>query len=193
MSATRLLVLGVVRISGRAHGYQVRRELLNWRADSWANVQPGSIYHALKKMAAEELLEEVSTESGRGPDRVAYQLTEAGEREFYRLLTGALTDADITGHLLSAGIVLMPMLERARAVELLKLLEVRLEGATAETAHTAEHAHDWGHPPHVVRMYGLWGGLTETVRSWVHDLVAALEAGEYRMADDHEPTFPINR
>ncbi|MBN6034675.1 PadR family transcriptional regulator [Amycolatopsis sp. 195334CR] len=193
MSATRLLVLGVVRISGRAHGYQVRRELLNWRADSWANVQPGSIYHALKKMAAEELLEEVSTESGRGPDRVAYQLTEAGEVEFYRLLTGALTDADITGHLLSAGIVLMPMLERARAVELLKLLEVRLEGATAETAHTAAHARDWGHPPHVVRMYGLWGGLTETVRSWVHDLVAALEAGEYRMADDTEPTFPISR
>ena len=47
MSATRLLVLGVVRMFGRAHGYQVRRELLTWSADEWANVQPGSIYHAL--------------------------------------------------------------------------------------------------------------------------------------------------
>ncbi len=52
MSATRLLVLGVVRRYGRAHGYQVRRELLTWSADEWASVQPGSIYHALEKMTA---------------------------------------------------------------------------------------------------------------------------------------------
>src|ERR1700754_4752848 len=76
VSATRLLVLGVVRMHGRAHGYQVRRDLLTWSADKWANVAPGSIYHALKKMAREKLLEEVH-EGGeaRGPDRTAYQLT----------------------------------------------------------------------------------------------------------------------
>ncbi|UJW35037.1 PadR family transcriptional regulator [Saccharothrix sp. AJ9571] len=191
MSATRLLVLGVLRISGRAHGYQVRRELLGWRADKWANVQPGSIYHALKKMAAEQLLEEVSTEAGRGPDRTAYQLTAEGEQEFFHLLSGALSDADDAGPLLSAGIALMPMLPRRRAIELLKLMEVRLDGAIAEILQTAVHAHEWGHPPHVVRMYRLWGGQTETTRAWVHDLVAALEAGEYRMADDDPPTFPV--
>ena len=73
MSATRLLVLGVVRMYGSAHGYQVRRELLTWSADKWANVAPGSIYHALKKMAAEKLLEEVATETeaqGPGPHRL---------------------------------------------------------------------------------------------------------------------------
>ncbi len=58
-SATRLLVLGVVRKHGKAHGYQVRRELLTWSADKWANVAPGSIYHALKQMAKEGLLERV--------------------------------------------------------------------------------------------------------------------------------------
>lgn len=35
MSATRLLVLGGVRRSGRAHGYTVRRELLSWGSDEW--------------------------------------------------------------------------------------------------------------------------------------------------------------
>ena len=82
MSATRLLVLGVVRMHGSAHGYQVRRELLTWSADKWANVAPGSIYHALKKMTAEDLLEQVEVEPGdAGPDRVAYRLTEDGERD----------------------------------------------------------------------------------------------------------------
>ena len=38
MSATRLLVLGVVRIFQPVHGYFVRRELLSWRAESWAAI-----------------------------------------------------------------------------------------------------------------------------------------------------------
>src|SRR5690606_25439495 len=87
VSATRLLVLGVVRMYGKAHGYQVRRELLTWSADKWANVQPGSIYHALKKMTAEDLLERVDIEPGEsGPDRTAYRLTARGEAEFQMLL-----------------------------------------------------------------------------------------------------------
>ncbi|WP_170166607.1 PadR family transcriptional regulator [Lentzea atacamensis] len=56
MSATRMLVLGVVKLVGEAHGYVVRRELKSWSADSWANVQPGSIYHALKSLAKDGLL-----------------------------------------------------------------------------------------------------------------------------------------
>ena len=75
MTATRLLVLGVVRMYGQAHGYQVRRELLNWAADQWASVQPGSIYHALKKLAKDGLLFEVGVEEGAGPDRMSYRLT----------------------------------------------------------------------------------------------------------------------
>src|SRR4051812_645526 len=36
MSATKLLVLGVVHLSGSAHGYQVRSELQSWGVESWA-------------------------------------------------------------------------------------------------------------------------------------------------------------
>ena len=53
MSSTRLLVLGVVRIFQPVHGYDVRRELLSWRVDQWANVAPGSIYNALKTLTKE--------------------------------------------------------------------------------------------------------------------------------------------
>ena len=51
-STTRLLVLGVVKLFQPVHGYEVRRELLSWRAQEWASVQPGSIYNALKSCAA---------------------------------------------------------------------------------------------------------------------------------------------
>ena len=53
-----MMILGMVRILQPVHGYDVRRELLSWNADKWANVQPGSVYHALKKLTDEGALRE---------------------------------------------------------------------------------------------------------------------------------------
>jgi len=87
MSSTRLLVLGVVRIFQPVHGYDVRRELLSWRVDQWANVAPGSIYNALKSMTRDALLEVVGTDQvGGRPERTTYRLTNDGENEFQALL-----------------------------------------------------------------------------------------------------------
>ena len=87
MSTTRLLILGVVRWLQPVHGYDVRRELLSWNVEQWANVAPGSVYHALRKLAEEGLLAEVSTaQVGNRPARTTYQVTPKGEREFGELL-----------------------------------------------------------------------------------------------------------
>ncbi|WP_308120794.1 PadR family transcriptional regulator [Paractinoplanes bogorensis] len=87
MSATRMMILGLVGWMEPVHGYDVRRELLSWSADKWANVQPGSIYHALRKLTDEGLLHEVSTEQvGARPARTTYGITEKGKAEFESLL-----------------------------------------------------------------------------------------------------------
>ena len=63
--------------------------LLSWSADKWANVQPGSIYHALRKLTEEELLREVATEQvGARPARTTYEITDRGKAEFQSLLRG---------------------------------------------------------------------------------------------------------
>ena len=65
-----MMILGLVQWMQPVHGYDVRRELLSWNADKWANIQPGSIYHALRKLSEEELLREVATEQvGARPAR----------------------------------------------------------------------------------------------------------------------------
>jgi len=142
MSATRLLVLGVVRMYGKAHGYQVRRELLTWSADKWGNVQPGSIYHALKKMNSEGLLEQVDVEPGKsGPDRTAYRLTDEGEQEYQVLLAKALSDPELDHPEVSAAISLMTTLPRQRVITLLKHRLLHLEAEDAGAAvdlHTPE-------------------------------------------------------
>jgi DNA-binding PadR family transcriptional regulator len=81
------MILGLLRMSGPLHGYEVRRELLSRGSAEWANVQTGSIYHALRKMAEEGLLTEVATDQlGARPARIMYEVTAAGEDEFQSLL-----------------------------------------------------------------------------------------------------------
>lgn len=191
MSATRLLVLGVVRICGVAHGYQVRRELESWNADKWANVQPGSIYHALKKMAAEGLLEQVESESGRGPDRTGYRITEDGERYFDELLQAMLGEVrdDYASVDLAAAVAFFPMLSRDRAISLLKFRVTQLKGQQANLEVMLRHGTEWGQPVHVGELYRMWLAQTNAAMTWAAELIDRLRAGEYVMADDSESAF----
>jgi DNA-binding PadR family transcriptional regulator len=81
-----LAVLGLLH-EGPMHGYELRKRLnlmLGWgRVLSY-----GSLYPTLKKMLRGSLIEEMTTTVTpvtRRP-RIVYQLTEAGEREFERLM-----------------------------------------------------------------------------------------------------------
>ncbi|WP_216215051.1 PadR family transcriptional regulator [Amycolatopsis aidingensis] len=190
MSATRLLVLGLVRMYGKAHGYQVRRELQTWSADKWASIHPGSIYHALKKMTTEGLLEQVETErGGAGPERVAYRLTGTGETEFQVLLGQALAEPGPGGQDLSAAVTLMTTLPRKQLINLLNLQLVRLEAHERSARLLLEEGVGWGAPDHVAELYRLWQRLADAQVGWLRELIGRLEAGEYVLADDAEIAF----
>ncbi len=68
------------------HGYELRKRLnlmLGWgRVLSY-----GSLYPALKKMLRAELIEELAPKSVSRRPRIVYQLTEAGDVEFQRLMS----------------------------------------------------------------------------------------------------------
>src|SRR6266542_4281519 len=158
VSATRLLVLGVVRMHGTAHGYQVRRELLTWSADRWGNVAPGSIYHALKQMAKEGLLDQVDIEpGGSGPDA-------ASEYNF------------------AAALTFLTALPRKRAISLLRHRMTQLTGRRANLANLLEEGAGWGQPAHISEMYRLWRVGADATIEGAEGLVKRLEAGEYVMA-----------
>ncbi|MBA0125474.1 helix-turn-helix transcriptional regulator [Haloechinothrix sp. YIM 98757] len=193
MSATRLLVLGVVRMYGTAHGYQVRRELHTWSADRWANAQPGSIYHALKKMAAEGLLEPVESGPGKaGPERTTYRLTTDGQTDYQVLLARALTEVSNdpqNAYAFCAALALLPTLPRERAVNLLSQRVNELRAARSNCALTMESAGNWGEPEHVAEMYRLWFTQLDATIGWATDLIDRLESGQYTMADDSSRAF----
>lgn len=84
----RLFVLGLLYARPR-HGYEIRQWLEKRRTDLWTGVLPGSIYHALKKMAEEGLVRLSSTERSGKRVREIYTITPCGRKEFKRLLQEA--------------------------------------------------------------------------------------------------------
>lgn len=181
MSATRLLVLGVVRGYGSAHGYLVGTDLVSWGADEWANVKWGSIYHALKQLTKEGCL----SESLVPPARTDYRLTDKGEVEYLRLLRDALRLPDVRPDMLGAGLALLPSLTRAEAIGLLRERLEALEGKRDSARGLRE---SWGRPTHVKELFGLWEHTAAGDAAWTRGLVERLESGDYPMLG--EPDSP---
>ncbi|MFI0087012.1 PadR family transcriptional regulator [Streptomyces bobili] len=186
MSATRLLVLGVVRGFGRTHGYRVRAELLSWGIDDWANVKPGSIYHALRQLAKDGLLE--ASEIMDWPGRVDYSVTPEGDEEFFRLLVDALERPERRDDTLRAGLALMPALSRDRAVAALSRRLGVLEAQRAVLREESGTARAEGLPPQLAELWRMRMRYADLGVEWTRDLLERVSSGEYELAgEDRDP------
>lgn len=84
--SVRLYVLGVLN-ERDAHGYEMRNLAKEADLAQWTDIGYGSIYHALRRLQDEELIEEVGTEqTGAYPQKTVYRITEEGRRAFLDLL-----------------------------------------------------------------------------------------------------------
>lgn len=191
MPATRLLLLGTVRIFQPVHGYFVRRELMSWHADTWGNLNPGSVYNGLRTLTREGLLEEVGTEArGARPARTTYRLTGDGESEFLVVLRG-----DLWGVRPFEPADLMAAWSFASALrreEVIAALEHRVEQVEA-SARATEFAIEDLHrsettPDMVAEHYRLTQARLDGEGRWAREVVARLRAGEYWF--DGEPNPP---
>ncbi|NGO80199.1 PadR family transcriptional regulator [Streptomyces sp. YC504] len=188
-SAIRLLVLGAVRMHGRAHGYQVRNDLEFWGANEWSNAKPGSIYHALKQMAKQGLLlaHEVAPSTAGGPPRTEYEVTEQGTEEYFSLLKDSLVAYDQKMDVLSSAIGFIVDLPREEAVALLKK---RVEAIEAWRAGVTAHYIPEDGPEqlgHIGEIMHLWVHSADAGAEWTRGLIERIEGGAYTFSGEGEP------
>ncbi len=184
-STTRLLVLGVVRIFQPVHGYDVRRELVSWHAEEWANVAPGSIYNALKSLTKEGLLEVVGTKQvGGRPERTSYRITTRGEQELGELLRDTLWTVRMPVDPLVAAISLMNFLDRKELIAALDARVAKIKGDVAHAEHAIASIDDVDTPAHVREMMSLINARISSELAWSKAFRARLAAGEYRTLGD---------
>ena len=85
---TRLFVLGLL-MQRPMSGYAIQVLLQLSQTQQWARVLPGSVYHALKKMADEGFVVLQATEQAGNRSKAIYAITPAGKDEFRTLLKEA--------------------------------------------------------------------------------------------------------
>jgi len=180
MSATRLLILGVLLIKQPIHGYDVRRELESWSADKWANIAYGSIYSALNKMAEEGLVEVVSTNhKDSKPARTEYTITESGRQEFERLLREYWWNWKPTIDPFQVALTFMNRLSRDELLGALRyradLLRVALKGFEYMAPGKVSHPDS---PRHIAENIHLTAAHIETELRWIEQAIEKVERGE---------------
>ena len=123
-----MLVLAVVRLLQPVHGYDVRRELLSWHADEWANVKPGSVYGALNTLQRDGLISvEGVAQDGARPERTSYRLTAEGEKVLADLIRDGLWSAEQPKHPYYATVALFPFAPRADVTAALRSRILKFE------------------------------------------------------------------
>jgi DNA-binding PadR family transcriptional regulator len=192
MSTTRLLVLGAVRIFQPVHGYFVRRELLSWRAEEWAHLNPGSIYNALRTLAREGFLEEVGTDSEGGrPARTSYSLTQDGETELFSLLRKALwTVSPFDPSELLAAWSFSWMFKRDEVIAAFEQRLARIAAFEQEAEFAlADLGRDPGKPAQVAEHYRLTRDRLCGEAVWLRSVLERLRGGEYWFDGEPDPPF----
>ena len=184
---TRLLVLGVARLFEPANGYQLRRELLSWSVESWASINPGSIYSMLTTLTNQGMLERFDLPTSGSRPVAVYRSTDAGKKEIVDLVRTAIATVQTFDRTpFYAGLSLsVSILTRA---EVIQLLDERLQNLAVAIAelHSGSHAMDseGSSPPHVARMFGFPVALDEAEVAWVSGFRDSVNNGDMLFADD---------
>jgi DNA-binding PadR family transcriptional regulator len=182
---TRMLVLGVVGIFEPANGYQIRRELLSWEVEQWADLKPGSVYSMLTTLTKQELL--IRHDLPEGARSVAvYRLSEAGRAQFRELVADGLGESrSMDRTVFKTALSFSPFLPRE---DVLRGLRDRLGGVSGMRADLLDkielNATTQIIPPHVAHSLVLDVALIDAEIRWLRDFVTMLEAGSLTFAGE---------
>jgi len=193
---TRLIVLGAVRQFEPVHGYFLRRELMGWHVNEWANIQPGSIYNALKTLKHDGYIEEARTETaGKRPERTMYRTTTQGVVELMQLLRKILWKVETFDTAPTMALTsFMFLLSRP---EVAAALRFRISEIDARIASNGFDIADVGRfsttPDYVREIFELSSRRLSAEQDWTRKLLERVTAGDYVFADESGPPLEAPR
>jgi DNA-binding PadR family transcriptional regulator len=139
VSSIRLYILDALVEEGPMHGHQLRLLAEKEHVQEWTDISVGALYGALKRMAAEGLIEEVRAErEGAYPERQVYAITEPGRISLGVMKLNALREIVVRPDPFDLA---MSRLDHSKLGELEELLAARIAHLKAMAAETAAHIH----------------------------------------------------
>jgi DNA-binding PadR family transcriptional regulator len=93
VSSIRIFILAALEERGPMHGHQLRLLAEEEHVGLWTDITVGGLYGAIKRLAAEDLIEEIRVErAGAYPQRQIWAITDAGREAVGALRLRALRE-----------------------------------------------------------------------------------------------------
>jgi DNA-binding PadR family transcriptional regulator len=114
------------------HPYEMAQELRARHLEAKANIKPGSLYHAVERLATHGHIEIVDTQrEGRRPERTVYGVTEAGRDAFHERAKEMVATVVPDYPEYASGLSALNELDREEALAELRTRALTLQAATA--------------------------------------------------------------
>jgi DNA-binding PadR family transcriptional regulator len=137
VSSIRIFILGSLDERGSMHGHAIRMLAEEEHIDEWTDFGVGAIYGALKRLAAEGLIEELRLErEGNYPERAVYGITAAGSSALVELRREGLEHLAYRPDPVDLALT---RLDPDRIDDLEATIEARLDRLRARLVDTEEH------------------------------------------------------
>ncbi|RSN61609.1 MULTISPECIES: PadR family transcriptional regulator [Actinomadura] len=170
-----VLALLTVRAS---HPYELHRLIVDTHKD-YVTGLPRSLYHAVDRLAGEELIAPVETvREGRRPERTVYEITDRGRRELATRLRELLETPGPDRRTFTAAVSLIGVLPLADALTSLRTRAAALEESLAETDGHLAAVRECGLPDLLTIELDYERTVVGAELGWLRALVARLASGE---------------
>ncbi|MFF3443158.1 PadR family transcriptional regulator [Streptosporangium sp. NPDC002721] len=172
-----LTVLAMLSVRA-AHPYELHRFIVDTHKD-YVTGLPRSLYHAVEKLAGEDLIVPVETSrEGRRPERTVYEITDEGRGELSTRLRALLENPGPDRRTFTAAVSLMGTLPVPDALRALRTRAATVEGLLAGADAHLRAMRESGLPDILMIEVDYERTLNEAELAWVRRVVARLESGE---------------
>ncbi|MEV4159173.1 PadR family transcriptional regulator [Nonomuraea dietziae] len=171
-----LTVLAMLSVRA-GHPYELHRFIVDTHKD-YVTGLPRSLYHAVERLAKEELIVPVeTTRGGRRPERTVYEITEEGRDELTTRLRRLLEQPETDRRSFVAALSLIGCLPSPEAKKALRTRAATLEGAVAGLASHRRALVESGLPEVLMLELECTQALQEAELAWVRGLIDRIGEG----------------
>ena len=175
----RFVILGFL-MQRPMYGYEIK-SVIEERMGDWADIKFGSIYFALKTLYEKNLVSKAESEREAGrPERQVYAITEAGKKEFNRLLHKMWSSMAMPQHDFDLALFFISFLDKE---EVGTYLAKRIEYMEGVIGYIGKHGRELADHPYIPPIAQALLKHSEAhylaEREWLKDLYDNLD-GYYR-------------
>ncbi|WP_327586899.1 PadR family transcriptional regulator [Nonomuraea sp. NBC_00507] len=177
-----LTVLAMLTVRA-AHPYELHRFIVDTHKD-YVTGLPRSLYHAVEKLAGEDLIVPVeTTREGRRPERTVYEITDEGRKELSTRLRALLETPHPDRRTFTAAISLIGALPMSDALAALRTRAAAIEGQLAGMDAHLRALKENGLPEILMIEVDYERSMNQADLEWVRGLIVRLESKKLDWSD----------